>query len=98
MRPRPVSRRRQITVVAAGVLAERIEPLTRVHKPPAAIVSGPREWLAVKRQPEARAWYRIWPGMEETFCDVPVIIRPGFGAPKVFDTQAELEDVLLGGD
>lgn len=96
MRPRPASRRRPLVTAKVADLVEEIEPLVRAHAIPVAVLSGPREWLAVKAQPDAKPHLRHWPGDGETFMAVPVIIRPGLGAPRVMATQRELEDVLLG--
>lgn len=96
MRPRPASRKRPLVVGRASDLAGEILPLVDAHAPPVAVLSGPREWRMLRLQPDAKAHLRAWPGDGETFCGVPVIVRPGLGTPRVMETQGDLEDVLLG--
>lgn len=77
-------------------MARAIAELRADGLEPAAIVTGFREWRAVRSQAEAREHIEWWPGDDETFDRVAVLIRPGFEAPRVIATQADLEDVLLG--
>lgn len=97
MRPRPRSRLKPLQVIPARDLAEAVEALQHERQAPVAILSGFREWVVLKRDPEARHWLAGWPGDGDTFCGVPVIVKPGLGSPRIMRTMGELEDVLLEG-
>lgn len=95
MRPRPRSRKNPLEVVPVADLVAAVEAIREEGGEPAAIVSGRREWLAVRAQPAAKGVIEFWPGDDETFSKVAVIIRSGWRAPVVYATQADLEEDLL---
>ena len=93
--PRPASRKRPVEIVAVDQLHRAVVAARRdTGLDAAAIITGPREWRMVQRQREYTAHGRFWPGGEETFAGIPVIVRPGLGAPQVLATQGEVEDAL----
>lgn len=96
MRPRPRSRKNPIRIVPAEDLAREVAAIRAAGGEPAAIISGPREWRAVRVQAEAKAHLDWWPGDDETFDRVAVLVQTRFEWPRVIATQADLEDVLLG--
>jgi hypothetical protein len=98
VRYRPASRKKPVVIVPATELASDISDIRREGGYPAAIITGTREWAMVRNQVDAAQHLQFWPGDGETFDQVPVIIRPGVGAPRVMATQQDLEDALLGGD
>lgn len=96
MMPRPRSRKRPVERMDAGVLAAEIERLRQEGLEPAAIITGIREWALVRTQPAAAAHLEYWPGGDQTYAKVPVIIRRDLDTPAIMPTQQELEDALLG--
>lgn len=97
MMPRPRSRKRPISPTPIDELAAEVAQVVSEGPPPVAILTGMREWMMVRRQVDTRGHIQFWPGGEETFCNVPVIIDRRCSDPKVVATQGELEDILLGG-
>lgn len=95
---RPASRKHPVIIVPAEDLVAHIAGVRRQGGEPAAIITGTREWAMVRNQVAAGRHLQHWPGDGETFDQVPVIVRPGLGPPRVMDTQQDLEDALLGGD
>jgi hypothetical protein len=101
MMPRPRARgpNNHVEVVEATNLAEdTIRVFRHQNAPAAAIVTGPRNWIHMRRDPDFRRYSRFWPGGEETYNGVPVVISRTAGCPRVMATQQDLEDALLGGD
>lgn len=96
MRPRPASRKRPLQVVQPETLAAEVRKLRDAGEDPPAVIAGPREWRALAQQPGAREFVEHWPGDDVTFLRVAVLVRVGYGAPRVMANQQELEDVLLG--
>jgi hypothetical protein len=96
MMPRPRARNGLEELPEVADLAEQIARIRREGGEPAAVLTHIREWRAMQRQPEFRKHWRVYPGDEHTFDAVPVIVTRDGGAPKVYATQAELEDALLG--
>lgn len=95
MMPRPTSRKTPLEMVPVKKLADRIWHIRHEGGEPAAVITGPREWRAIRIQVEAAKHVEVWPGDDHTFDKVPVIIKTGLGTPRVMETQAELEDELL---
>jgi hypothetical protein len=56
---------------------------------------GLREWQSVKRDPEKRRRIEFWPGGEETFCGVSIIVRRTLGQPVVYGTADDATESLL---
>lgn len=99
MYPRPRSRKNPIEVIDANDLAADCAQARAEHQMPAvAVLTGQRDWIALKRQLDFAKYWRTWPGGEETFCGVPVIISRWATTPTVIPTMGELEDALLGRD
>lgn len=97
MYPRPRSRKTPLEVIDAEDLAEDCAQARRENQMPAvAVLTGQRDWIALKRQLAFAKYGRHWPGGEETFCGVPVIISRWATSPTVIPTMSELEDALLG--
>ncbi len=94
--PRPQSRKRPIDVPECAELAEEIHDLRVSGVQPVAVLSGPREWRTLRGQPDARRFIDWWPGDEQTFAKVPVIIFAGQGKPRVMATMRDLEEARLG--
>ena len=94
MMPRPRSRKHPIELVDAADLVADVDAVVMdTGLQPAAIVTGIREWLHVRNQ--RHAYSQFWPGGEETFHGVPVIVRRNMGKPQVMATQADVEELLL---
>lgn len=101
MMPRPRARgpNNVIEVVDPRNLAEDCLRVFHYQKAPAAaIITGPRNWTLMRRDPGFREYSRFWPGGEETFNGIPVVISRVAGCPRVMATQQDLEDALLGGE
>lgn len=98
MMPRPRARGREPLVVpAADALAAEVERLRQANYVlPAALVTGHREWVRMRRDPQYRRHAQFWPGGEETFAGVPVVVSSMGTTPKILETQQALEDMLLG--
>lgn len=96
MMPRPRARHKLEDLPTAAALAGQIASIRRDGGEPAAIVTHIREWRRMQADPEFSKHWRTYPGNEETFDSVPVIVTRDGGAPKVYATQPELEDALLG--
>lgn len=96
--PRPASRRRPLAYTPPEQLVAEIARIRRAGGEPAAVLTGIREWRICRVQPEAAQHVESWPGDDETFDKVPVIVLRGVGAPRVVATQQDLEDALLGGE
>lgn len=101
MMPRPRARgpNNVVEVVDPAALAQEC---VRVHRrlgvAAAAILTGARNWQHMKRDRGMGEYSRFWPGGEETFAGVPVVVDRNAGRPRVMATQQDLEDALLGGD
>lgn len=91
--PKPPPRPR--TPVTLGTdpeaLAEEVLEFARKRTPAIAILIGYRELKAFRKLPGAREHFQIWPGGEETFARVPIVVRKGAGAPRVFADLADLD-------
>lgn len=96
MMPRPRARDRIEELPTAGELSAQIARIRREGGDPAAILTHIREWRRFQADPDFRKHWNGWPGGDETFDAVPVIITRDAGAPRVMATQAELEEALLG--
>lgn len=94
--PRPRARGKPLIVPPFADLMDDIEGVRARGVQPAAIVSDIREWRALKKQPGADKLCTYWPGGEEAFDGVPVILRRGVECVKVARDQDELNDLLLG--
>lgn len=99
MMPRPKARgKTPVEVVDVNDLAREVLQVSRANRaPPAAILAGTREWVHMRRQRDFMRYAGYWPGGEETFAGVPVVINREHGTPRVMATQQDLEDALLGG-
>lgn len=97
MMPRPRSRKKPVDLVPLQEIADEVARVTEEERmPPVAIVVGTRDWQMCKRQVNHRVFVGYWPGGEETFQGIPVIVKRTAGAPVVVATQAELDEMLLG--
>lgn len=97
MMPRPKSRKTPVEVVDAHRLAaEAFGAQRALGVAAAAILTGPREWTHMRRQAAFTQHSRFWPGGEETFAGVPVVVSRYAGKPELMATQQDLEDALLG--
>lgn len=61
-----------------------------------AILTGPRNWTHMRRDPDFARHSQFWPGDEETFAGVSVVISRWADVPRVMATQQDLEAALLG--
>lgn len=95
MRPRPTSRKRPLAIVPVQTIVDEVAELRAEGLEPVAIITGKREWLAVRKQPGSRGHIEWWPGDDETFDRVPILTRLNAGAPRVMATQQDMEAVLL---
>lgn len=95
MMPRPRSRRKPLEVGDHAALVAQIIETRLAGGQPVAIVTDVREWRSLRAQEGAKPRCQFWPGGEETFDGVPIIIRRGFGAPKLMVDQAALEGAIL---
>lgn len=99
MMPRPKARGpgNVVRTVPAAQLAQDLADVRRELKVDAvAILTGPRNWTHMRRDPDFARHSEWWPGNEETFCGVAVVISRWADAPKVMATQQDLEAALLG--
>lgn len=97
--PRPKARGRGNVVRTVPVLhlVQELAEVRRELKVDAvAILTGPRNWTHMRRDPEFARHSQWWPGNEETFCGVAVVISRWADVPRVMATQQDLEAALLG--
>lgn len=98
MYPRPRARGKQLDVPHAEKLAEECKRIQAEQRaPPVAIVSGHREWVHLRRQVAYGQFSRFYPGGEETFAGVPVVISRFHSTPQIVATPGDMEDVMLEG-
>jgi len=95
MYPRPRSRRTNIAYPDLPKLKEQVAHAAFVYGTPLAVVVGTREWQLARRLVAYRTMVQHWPGGEETFDGVPVIVRRHLGQPRVLVTQDEVDEALL---
>lgn len=84
-----------VAMETTGELLAEIERLKRAHTPAIAILVSRRPWMVFKRDPEAKAHVEFWPGGEETFASVPVVLWKNAGQPRVFSDLGELDGVCF---
>jgi hypothetical protein len=97
MYPRPRARGpgRAAAIPSPEAIADRIAEIRAAGGEPAAIVASSRDWRRFRNQIGADELLEFWPGGDVTLQRVAIIIRVGFDAPKVVETQSELEALLL---
>lgn len=98
MYPRPRARgSRPLVVPAPFELASEVADVRRAYgADPVAVVTGSQEWRRMRRVEGFGDHAQFWPGGEETFCRVPVIVTHRAETPRVIASQADLENLLLG--
>lgn len=97
MSPRPKWRGKPLSVPTVDELSDEIGQLRLVERiEPVAVVTGFREWVVFKRDRAVLKHVVTWPGLEETFDGVAVIVRRPFDGVRLMATQRDLEDALLG--
>lgn len=99
MMPRPKARgpNNVVRTVPASELARICGEVFKDQQSPAvAILTGPRNWTYMRRDPDFMIHAAFWPGGEETFCNVPVVINRYHDIPRVMATQRELEAAIFG--
>lgn len=99
MMPRPKARGpgNMVRTVPVADLVEDLAQVRRELKVDAvAILTGPRNWTYMRRDPEFAKHSAWWPGDEETFAGVSVVVSRWADVPRVMATQQDLEAALLG--
>lgn len=96
MMARPRSRKEPIQQASVDEMVADIANIRADgYSQPVALITDIREWREFHKQDGALDHCQFWPGGEETFDGVAVIIRRGVGKPRVIATQRELEAELL---